>query len=295
MNQPKKLNRTESQLNQRQPVEILDVHGKTKEKAILSMTMFLSDCIRKHQHLNNEGVWVRIITGCGKHSSQGPILRNAVQATLDKREMDYVMDKWKGSFTVRADSGHPLTECTNWKMLDTKILIVSSLPQPTKSERADFPKPTLTTSVDSSPSLVDNHDPLPREVLHDDKSLQRAKELSLQSLSTAIERHGEKDLKEVIKVSKITYQLENEILRKEQQFLDEVLQVSVQEKDSKQKEEYLLLDKAISESMEEQRQWEKEEGFLEDAIAASLLHTIDYIEDDEISISMMKCSLEKFN
>ena len=291
MNQAKKIGNTNYPQQSVQPLEELDLHGKTREKAILSLTMFLSDCIRKYKTDKNE-VWVRIVTGCGKHSRYGPVLRKAVQTTLSKREMTFVMDKWKGSFLVRADSGNPLTNSST--MMDSKLLIVQNLPE----QRGGGPRSTFITSVDSAgPSQALSNDPLPSDVLNEDQSLQRAKDLSLQSLSKSSEKQNEKELRDIIKASKLTYRLENEILRQEEHFLEEVLKVSAEEEQSKEEEERMLLDKVISESLDEHRQWEEEESFLKEAIAASLLHgnSINYTDDDEVNISMMKCQISDFN
>jgi len=304
MNQPKKVNNTKYPYQSLRPLEVLDLHGKSKEKAILSMTIFLSDCVRRYhmqQSKNISGticngeVWVKIITGCGKHSKQGPVLRKAVQATLNKREMIHVMDKWKGSFMVRADSGNLLTTENN--AIDTKLLIVTDLPRRMNNGADNFLRSNLTTSAESSRPQVVSEGPLPSEVLHEEQSLQRAKDLSLRSASNSIGNQDEKGLHKVIKASKLTYRLENEILRQEEHFLEEVLKVSAKKEESEQEEERMLFDKAISESLNEQRQWEKEESFLEEVIAASLLHSdnVNCTEDEEINMSMMTFNLQDYN
>lgn len=51
---------------------------------------------------------VTIITGKGSHSSQGPVLRSAIQKLLIKRGMNYTIEHHKGAFTVDALSGWDL-------------------------------------------------------------------------------------------------------------------------------------------------------------------------------------------
>jgi len=153
------------------------------------MTAFLSATLRKHNcppavesagDSNTRGIWVVVITGSGKHSGSGPVLRNAVKATLDKRCMTYELSPHgRGSFLVRVDSGfelHPPSKLC----LDSKVLILPEenftatnlLHHTVRQNRATGHQITMPGNVDC------RNDPLPREVLVDDETLSRAKVLS---------------------------------------------------------------------------------------------------------------------
>lgn len=98
--------------------QILDLHGNTKEKAIQKLTFFLDQIRHKHLHSLHAPASskrltylpVSIITGSGKHSQNGPVLRTAVQKTLTKRQMTFRFGAGKGSFLVDALSGIELRE-----------------------------------------------------------------------------------------------------------------------------------------------------------------------------------------
>lgn len=93
----------------------LDLHGKRLEEAIYEVTIFL-ERIRRAVAASSRGrsltgrniLFVQIITGSGSHSSHGPVLRNAVQRLLDKRGMDFRLERGGGAFQVDALSGHDL-------------------------------------------------------------------------------------------------------------------------------------------------------------------------------------------
>ena len=92
--------------------QILDLHGYTRERAIEKLTFFLDQIRHKHLHsISNSSTYlppsmpVTIITGSGKHSQSGPVLRHAVEKTLTKRQMVFRLNHGKGSFIVDAFSG----------------------------------------------------------------------------------------------------------------------------------------------------------------------------------------------
>ena len=93
--------------------QVLDLHGYTKERAIERLTFFLDQLRHKHLHsLSNAPNYtppshmiVTIVTGSGKHSQSGPVLRQAVEKTLTKRQMNFRLNHGKGSFLVDAFSG----------------------------------------------------------------------------------------------------------------------------------------------------------------------------------------------
>jgi hypothetical protein len=92
----------------------LDLHGRRLEEAISEVTMYFDRIRRTYASINTtaasskNSLDVTIITGKGSHSSQGPVLRSAVQKLLIKRGMTYSIEHHKGAFTVDALSGWDL-------------------------------------------------------------------------------------------------------------------------------------------------------------------------------------------
>jgi len=96
----------------------LDLHGFTKSEAISRATDFLD---RSNRSLNSDNAWVLVITGSGAHSSQGPILRSAIEALLIKRKIEHHIMKGKGSFLVNSASGIVLYEPSQSR--DSKVIV----------------------------------------------------------------------------------------------------------------------------------------------------------------------------
>lgn len=90
----------------------LDLHGRRLEEAVAEVTMYFDRIRRTYASISNaaatSSVDVTIITGKGSHSSQGPVLRSAIQKLLIKRGMNYTIEHHKGAFTVDALSGWDL-------------------------------------------------------------------------------------------------------------------------------------------------------------------------------------------
>ena len=110
---------------------------------------------------------------------QGPILRQAVESILRKREMIFWINKGKGSFTVRADSGIELEFDDPSRCQDTKILL-----QPLKDNvhidlrkiRQKQLQPSQTHTPEKAMSLCF---PLAIEVAEDDRLMEQVKTASL--------------------------------------------------------------------------------------------------------------------
>lgn len=100
---------------------ILDLHGLKKKTAITKMTNFL-DRVR-HRHQEKKNLVVTIITGCGNNSAHGPVLRYAVKTTLTRRQMKFVLNPGKGSYSVNAMSGIDLY-VDNFQRRDSKVTVV---------------------------------------------------------------------------------------------------------------------------------------------------------------------------
>eukprot|EP00536_Pseudo-nitzschia_multiseries_P015268 jgi/Psemu1/291917/fgenesh1_pg.848_\ len=103
-------------------IRTLDLHGCTKSEGTCRTTEFLdrtSGLVK-----NAETAWVLIITGSGAHSPQGPVLRGAIEALLDKRKMEYHLLKGKGSFMVNVSSGFVLYDLD--QPTDSKVVVTTS-------------------------------------------------------------------------------------------------------------------------------------------------------------------------
>jgi DNA-nicking Smr family endonuclease len=78
----------------------LDLHGKTAPEAELAVRNFIDDWRRREP-----GAVVLIITGKGKGSADGPVLRPAIQSLLKTRLSGFVsewaLDDSAGAFRVR--------------------------------------------------------------------------------------------------------------------------------------------------------------------------------------------------
>jgi hypothetical protein len=289
-------------------VSTLDLHGLNKEKAISTLTIFLSKVLtiaaKPNQHKateaatataarglitqqqcyknkksaandstvmkcnsgighvddnDDEGIWVHVITGTGKHSGvNGPVLRNSVKKVLDKRCMTYRLTNDKGGFVVRVDSGYEL--CNNNINSDTKIVVATQQQNdvkfaPTTNSTSSKDEQLLDTSVLFGCGI---NNPLPSQVHAEDEDIHRAKNLS----SHEEQLH------------------QNELFRKQiQQAVEESLLHSllVDERSNDTKEDDEEIQLAIEESIQLHKNrceelCKKEELELERALAASQLH-----------------------
>lgn len=97
----------------------LDLHGDTESTAIWRVTNFLE----QHSH----DATVKIITGTGSHSRQGPVLRNAVERLLRKRKMQFRRNT-PGSVLVQPATGITLFRPNPPE--DTKVIVRDAEPAP---------------------------------------------------------------------------------------------------------------------------------------------------------------------
>lgn len=161
-------------------VSTLDLHGFRLEKGISALTSFISESVQQFSRSRN-GVWVRVITGTGQHSPNGPVLRTAVASTLNKRNMTFWMDPGKGSFTVRADSGFVLHFDNPATRENTKVVFRSrdenddEIRMDLKIRSRTKIKPVEITSRPQNKEYL----PLPCEVANEDKMISTVRNLSL--------------------------------------------------------------------------------------------------------------------
>ncbi len=80
---------------QRNPETITDLHGYTTEEARIAINELIKE--NKYKH-------IRIITGKGIHSENGPILKNFIRSYLEKNNIHYtqskIQDGGEGAFEV---------------------------------------------------------------------------------------------------------------------------------------------------------------------------------------------------
>ena len=151
--------------NERKIVESLDLHGYTKSQGIPLLTSFF-ERVTKTQTTD---VWVLVITGSGAHSSNGPVLRNAVQALLEKRKMVYVLNRGKGSFTVNANSGQVLYPPE--PPTDSKIIL----------KHTSEPLPAMKASI-TRPNYRPADYPRPAEVAANEAIIQESRDSFLEEI-----------------------------------------------------------------------------------------------------------------
>lgn len=242
-------------------VATLDLHGNTKEKAISKMTFFFSEVVRRYG-----GGQVLIITGSGGHSDKGPVLRQAVQATLDKRQMAYTINPGRGSFNVDASSGRELYADDRHQPIDTKVVMAPAREQTTNLQRLAArtmsSARTLAPKTSTGGRPTAEMSPLPSDVAADDAVLNRVKLISVAEASTSHaarvrskkdleratslslleeERQAEqqKDIERIIRLSlREQKQLEEEQWAKQQQEIERAIQLSAKEEEEKEKERH---------------------------------------------------------
>ena len=149
----------------------IDLHGYQRSEGIKRLTSFLEQVVSRQRKLGNySDIWVLVITGSGAHSPDGPMLRSAVQAVLEKRKMEFTVNRGKGSFTVKANSGVVFYE--PGPPVDTKLILkdalerIPPLPRPKRMPNSG--------SVPLAPDCIDNA-PTPGEVVALEKVLEESR------------------------------------------------------------------------------------------------------------------------
>lgn len=252
----------------------IDLHGKNKEKAISQLTQFLSETVRRHGSGTREGMWVLIITGAGNHSQNGPVLRNAVQSTLEKRRMKYKIQPGQGSIIVRADSGFELH--SEGPKQDTKVILASTVHRShlcisdSAIGSAQMNKHG-NREVSHLSSLVENA-PLPREVRDDEKALKTGKIMSLEEERSKQKKktRERKDMQKALDVSLEICRKQDEKKEEEERMLQEILALSEKESAERVLSEEEEIEAAIKMSLEPESSDSDEDDELAAAIQKSL-------------------------
>mmetsp|Transcript_5484 Transcript_5484/g.7000 ORF Transcript_5484/g.7000 Transcript_5484/m.7000 type:complete len:331 (+) Transcript_5484:147-1139(+) len=267
---------------------ILDLHGQTRDKAIKNSVSYL-DRIRFENSNTNTKIWVTIITGTGSHSSNGPVLRTAIEKILKMRQMEYTIQNGKGAFIVNAMSGIQLY-AENKNPVCTKIVVIphsenegpSLIRRKPPSISIEKFKPSVESKVNDATttpaiaSILSDDNPLPAEVAEYDKTLAHVKGESMSEVIKmrsdeirerhAMEKAGSLSL-ELQKEEKASRRKEEESLKiaidlsseaaekdrlKEEEILKNVMEISKLERNSidDQQQLYYFLELSKKEAME---------------------------------------------
>lgn len=187
-------------------------------------------------------------------------MRDAVQALLNKREMEYTLQRGKGSFFVQVHSGHALVAAPALKQC-SKVNVVKShadfnhvklvVNQPIRQNTA-----TTTTSVAPKPS----------QVAADDLLVARVKQASHQEHALE-KRHDDIQLKQALVASK--RELEQQA-RHEQECLAAILEQSKRDEEMLHAQEQQRLEEVLRHSrLQEERITQLEQEKLEEILQLS--------------------------
>ena len=276
---------------------VLDLHGCTKLQAIKRLTFFLDQLRHKHKtprtlRAQNQiptvpgPMAVTIVTGSGKHSTHGPVLRQAVEKTLQRRQMVFQLNPGNGSFCVDALSGIELVARDNSLKEDTKVIVTDS----SNGNEVQLVNRNTTTSIaavqlnslirsntlGSSSSSDDNivNDvplPTPGEVARDDEQVEIVKQLSQSEAakekalkvreqnelkracedSVSLNDKMEEDEIALRKVLEMSRQQTVQVDEDEEEMLRQVLEMSEQVELEKKEEERLEFEAVLALSQQE--------------------------------------------
>lgn len=236
---------------------VLDLHGYTKDRAIEYLHFFFNKIRyneRKRGSQTQNQITALVITGSGKHSDHGPVLRHAIKQTLSKRGMSFQLNQGQGSFNVNVMSGIDVHYLPDQQLQeDTKVIVKSSSSHSESVQLvnrpvhvgvgSDMADPPLTSvsAHDSSTSAQNSfnssqdsddkiyeyaHDPLPCEVAKEDDMLRQAKETS-QSEASKQQSQQMREERLIEKAEFLSLELQKKIQVEEQQLIEEILEQSI--------------------------------------------------------------------
>jgi Smr domain len=234
----------------------LDLHGHSRSKAISTLTQFLDQVTTDNRGSGESAIWVQVITGSGIHSTEGPVLRDAVKDLLSRRQMLYTLDKGKGSFTVKANSGQLLYAAS--QPTDTKV-IVQPAPEliPTLPHQQRNPPVAIQQRFDGSHSR--NHpssqplDAYERSSSSEDFRLVPAEVAAVDRMQADV-RRVEVSFSEALKLSAARADTDEEKL------LQQAMTLSMIE--GKECEEFSTLQQALAISQQEHSEQQEEDEIL---------------------------------
>eukprot|EP00957_Ditylum_brightwellii_P171929 13089601-Ditylum_brightwellii.AAC.1 len=234
----------------------IDLHGMNERVAISSLSRFFEQCRktydqkqrqllhdktpRRHK-TNNNNRWALVITGSGAHSMSGPVLRTAVQSILNRRQMTYSMNKGRGSFTVDIASGFDLYS-SDVDCVDSKVVVVGQddpCTLPLRKQKLPTATQSTVTSAPTPNPLSSSFNPLPTEIAKHEAHVRQIKQLSSNEYNTN-RAMKQKDVKLYNLALEESVALADEVQslsQKEEDELNQILQLSTLEEQKKSKEE----------------------------------------------------------
>lgn len=247
-----------------QPQATIDLHGYTKSDALRRLTLFLDQISCAKPRATN--AWVLVITGSGAHSNNGPILRTAVENLFQKREMKYMVNPGKGSFTVDVKSGFKLFEPD--QPTDTKVVISQGMKQdvPSLSSHRD--------RVRTFPGLDQETNPLPAEVAVTDAFIEESRTEGLKTV--AQQRREETLLKRAMSMSMLELKEEED---GEEKLLQRAMSLSMIENLPEPRDDENEIQKALELSKQE---FEQDQATDAIKLAIALSQKVVCKEDDDL-------------
>lgn len=227
----------------------------------------------------------------------GPVLREAVRALLEKREMQYTLAKGKGSFLVNACSGHELTAAPALQV-DSKVMIVAPSNNTRPHQHGDVrlvnrPRNSRVTTIQSSARYINNTfanntaGPKPCQVAEDDALMARVKSESHYEFRQA-QRMEHSQLKRAISNSKQTLEWKRELdARRQQEDIAAALEESTRHEELLQQQEETQLEEILQLSRDEEERIRRQE---EEKLAAILQQSQ---QEEELKIRQEQEALER--
>ena len=235
----------------------IDLHGYRKSEGIAALTFFLE---------SNQG-WVTVITGSGAHSQNGPILRTAVQALFEKRQMEFTLNRGKGSFLVNADSGFVLYEPE--APTDTKLILQ-------KAANDSF---TPMSKLVSRTAPVSNINPLPSEVAANDANM-KASQKAIQR-DTNYKKKEENILQKALSESRLQQMKEEE--EEEEKLMEQMEEaLSLSMKDLASEDDELRKTLELSQKEFDEKDFQREDSDNDLHQAIQLSQKLTSHEDEEL-------------
>lgn len=221
-------------------------------------------------------VWVLVITGSGAHSPDGPVLRNSVEALLQKRQMQFITNRGRGSFNVKANSGIVFYEPDAPR--DTKV-IVKNAPETIPA----LPKPPKISNLAQVALDYGDDAPTPCEVVATEKAIEESRKDQQEVLKD--QKKDEKLLKRAVSMSLLQAQKED---KEEQEIMQRALSLSLLDSQSNIDDD---LQRALELSQKEFEHFPDENEELQKALELS--QKISSRDDDEL-LQMLELSKNEY-
>lgn len=190
------------------------------------------------------------------------MLREAVRSLLTRRDMEYTIQRGKGSFLVNATSGHEFVgnSSTEFNAVDSKVIVTTNefCDNPVRHDGIHRPQrvpPSVPSSSSTTTAItaILECTPTPAEVAADDALMERIKTKSAQEHAQSIQDE-QRELSKAISISK---QEVDKLQQEEEEQLKAILQQSQHERLRQQEEEEKQLTEALLRSQEDEDDMER--------------------------------------